>query len=623
MTRSHEATFDVALPRERVWEVMADTQHLNQLYFGMDPGKVISRDGEKARVTGSFGIFAPEYDEYPWSFDVPKHYRSVRVFTKGALDRLETECSLEAVDAAHTRVRYTLRVTAKGVIGALAARIVIRRLRQGLVQARAFLEKMARGSTHMQVAAVQWPPANPQREAVLARARGLADEIALPLDSAGKALLEQLVLHIADGTDADVARLRPYALADAWVVPRKLALEVCLRAAKGGLLRLSWDVLCPACEGATTVASLKDLPTGGHCPACDIDFSTSFEENVEGVFSPEPQVRQAERFIFCHGSPSSTQAWLAQFVVEPKSSHTLQLRLGTGRYRFQAQSVSNPCLIDVVQEGGHTSTTVKLEGNVDGLRWSERLGKDGAADVPPLAAGDVTIVVHNSDEKRHRVQLAHRAFASQAATAADLVGLKLFRDLFGREIFSPEQHVGVGQMAILFTDLVGSTALYERIGDVGAYALVRDHFKLLFRAIEARNGRVVKTVGDCVMAAFNLPADATWAGFDCIMALRTLRDGAGNNPGVRLKVGVHTGSCLAVEANKTVDYFGRTVNIAARVESLAAPDELVLSWAVLAAHGVKSVVDELSALGHTASTDHQKVKGIEGDVEVVRVAVKQ
>ena len=97
MTRSHEATFDVALPRERVWEVMADTQHLNQLYFGMDPGKVISRDGEKARVTGSFGIFAPEYDEYPWSFDVPKHYRSVRVFTKGALDRLETECSLEAV----------------------------------------------------------------------------------------------------------------------------------------------------------------------------------------------------------------------------------------------------------------------------------------------------------------------------------------------------------------------------------------------------------------------------------------------------------------------------------------------------------------------------------------------
>ncbi|MDP2340130.1 MAG: adenylate/guanylate cyclase domain-containing protein [Deltaproteobacteria bacterium] len=624
MTRSHEETFDVALPRDRVWAVMADTQHLNQLFFGLEATNLVSRDGDKARLRGTFGFFAPEYDEYPWSFDVPRHYKNVRVFTKGVLDRLETECRLEDGDNGNTRVRYTLNVTGKGLFGAIAARVVISRLRQGLAAARAMLETMARalpaaaGSAQVLIGGVQWPPANPQREVVLARARGIADDVAAGLPDAEKAVLEQLVMHVADGADADIARMRPYVLADEWSAPRKDTLLVFLRAAKSGLLRLSWDVLCPSCEGATTVESLKDLPAGGHCPACDIDFTTGFEQNVEATFRPEPQVRQAERLVFCHGSPASTKAWLAQFVVEPKQSHTLKLHLGLGRYRLQAAGVQRPSLLDVKDEGAaEAKVTLTREGNesTGGLRFPAQL--------PTMRAGEITLVIENSDDKAHRVQLAHRAFASGAATAADVVSLNLFRELFGREVLSPDQHVGVGQMAILFTDLVGSTAMYERVGDAGAYGLVREHFKLLFKAIENHHGRVVKTVGDCVMAAFDLPSDATRAGFECIAALRTLRDSEGNKPGVRLKVGVHTGSCLAVEANDNIDYFGRTVNIAARVESLANPDELVLSWAVMAAPDVKGIVGEFEKGGHSVRSDQKKVKGIEGDVEVVRIAVKE
>ena len=623
MSRSHEETFDVALPRERVWEVMADTQHLNQLFFGLEAGTLVSRDGDKARLRGTFGIFAPEYDEYPWSFDVPRHYKNVRVFTKGVLDRLETECRLEDGAEGKTRVRYTLRVTGKGPFGGVASRVVIGRLRQGLSAARAMLDKMARGTALMASSGVVWPPANPQREAVLARARGITDDVEAHLDAGSKAILEHLVLHVADGADADIARMRPYVLADTWGVQRKLALLVFLRAAKAGLLRLSWDVLCPSCEGGMTVDSLKDLPAGGHCPACDIDFTTGFEQNVEATFRPEPQVRQGERLVFCHGSPASTKNWLAQFVVEGKGAHPLKLNLGAGRYRLQAQGIQRPFLIEVGGEGGASDVVVRLERDVEGLRFAQHPAPQQVTNTLPLALGDITVVVENGDDKPQRVQLAHRAFASQAATAADVVSLNLFRELFGREVLSADQHVGVGQMAILFTDLVGSTAMYERVGDAGAYGLVREHFKLLFRAIEQHHGRVVKTVGDCVMAAFDLPSDATRAGFDCITALRTLRDADGNKPGVRLKVGVHTGSCLAIEANDNVDYFGRTVNIAARVESLAAPDELVLSWAVMAAPDVKGVVDELKAQGHAVRADQKKVKGIDVDVEIVRIAVAE
>lgn len=610
MTRRHEEVFDVALPRERVWSVMADTQHLNQLFFGLESGEVVGRDGEKARLRGTFGFFAPEYDEFPWSFEVPRHYKNLRRFTRGLLGSLETECSLEEVGSS-TRVRYGLVVEGAGPFGGFAAGVVVRRVKAGLREARALLDKMARGA--QLAGAVQWPPANPQREAVLARAEAIASVVEASLDDVEKQQLRQLVNFIADAPDADVARMRPYELADAWSTSRKAMLQTFLRAAKGGLLRLSWDVLCPSCEAPTTVNHLKDLPAGGHCPACDIDFTTGFEQNVEATFRPEPQVRQANRLVFCHGSPASTKAWLAQFVVAGKGKHELKLRLGAGRYRVQAQSVARPTLVDVVGEGGADTCTIALERHDSGLQLP--------SNAPALNAGEVTVIIDNVDDQPHRVQLAHRAFASQAATAADVTGLGLYRELFGREVLSLDQHVAVGQTAIMFTDLCGSTAMYERVGDAAAYGLVREHFKILFRAIEDHQGRVVKTVGDCVMAAFDLPVDAARAGFDCIAALRALKATDGSSPELKLKVGVHTGACLAIEANDNIDYFGRTVNIAARVESIAAPDELVLSWTVMASGGVQAFVDELSARGNDVRVDHKRVKGIDGEVEVVRVAV--
>jgi len=608
LTRRLEVVFDIALPRERVWAVMADTQHLNQVFFGLSSGTVVARDGDKARLRGTFGFLAPEYDEYPWSFDVPRQYKNMRVFTSGVLKTLETECALEEVGST-TKVRYLLAVEGSGPFGSLVSAVVVHRVKRGLGAVREMLEKQAR-STLPSSGAVQWPPANPEREAVLARARAIAD--ALRLDAGDVDALDRVVLHVADAADADVARMRPYELADAWAMPRKAMLQTFLRAAKGGLLRLSWDVLCPSCEAPSSVDQLKDLPAGGHCPACDIDFETGFDQNVEATFRPEPQVRQAERLVFCHGSPASTKTWLAQFVVPGKGQHILQLRLSAGRYRLQGQGVQKPSLIDVVSEDGAPSCSVALTRSERGISLSQ---------LPALAAGDLSIVIDNNDDQPHRVQLAHRAFASQAATAADVTSLGLYKELFGREVLAADQHVSVGQTAIVFTDLCGSTAMYERVGDAAAYGLVRQHFKLLFAAVEAHHGRVVKTVGDCVMASFDLPADAVRAGFACITALRELKDHDGGAPQLGLKVGVHTGACLAIEANGGIDYFGRTVNIAARVESIARPDELVLSWAVMAAADVKGVVDEFAAAGHTVEVDHKHVKGIDGEVEVVRIGV--
>ena len=89
--------------------------------------------------------------------------------------------------------------------------------------------------------------------------------------------------------------------------------------------------------------------------------------------------------------------------------------------------------------------------------------------------------------------------------------------------------------------------------------------------------------------------------------------------GLQLRVGVHQGPCLAVQANGVADYFGRTVNIAARVEALAASDELVLSQDVAKAPGVAELLEEMAFDGAAVSRDARAVKGIAGEVEVVRV----
>ena len=131
-----------------------------------------------------------------------------------------------------------------------------------------------------------------------------------------------------------------------------------------------------------------------------------------------------------------------------------------------------------------------------------------------------------------------------------------------------DQRLKITSLTFLFTDLKGSTALYERVGDLVAYDLVRQHFRVLNEVVAAETGAVVKTIGDAVMATFATPDRALAA------ALRMRKEMARinaerQNEDLLLKIGIHEGPCLAVTLNNSQDYFGQTVNMAARVQGLA------------------------------------------------------
>jgi len=148
-------------------------------------------------------------------------------------------------------------------------------------------------------------------------------------------------------------------------------------------------------------------------------------------------------------------------------------------------------------------------------------------------------------------------------TAKLLLTNQTFRDIYRTDTLDVDQGLKITSLTFLFTDLKGSTELYERVGDIVAYDLVREHFRVLNEIVASEAGAVVKTIGDAVMATFPSPDRALAAAIRMRESLHALKKD------LLIKIGIHEGPCLAVTLNDRLDYFGQTVNIAARVQGLA------------------------------------------------------
>ena len=171
-------------------------------------------------------------------------------------------------------------------------------------------------------------------------------------------------------------------------------------------------------------------------------------------------------------------------------------------------------------------------------------------------------------------------------------------------------------MTFLFTDLKGSTAMYERLGDLNAYALVRQHFALLDAAAQRHSGAVVKTIGDAVMAVFSHPTEAIAAALHILEQIdRYNREHGG--PAIILKIGGHCGPSIAVTLNDNLDYFGQTVNVAARVQSLAEAGEICISEALYSAPGVRQLLARRTVVAFDAP-----LRGVEGSASVYRILAR-
>jgi len=212
--------------------------------------------------------------------------------------------------------------------------------------------------------------------------------------------------------------------------------------------------------------------------------------------------------------------------------------------------------------------------------------------------------MHDMLGKRKRFLTAKRMLTNQT-----------FRDIYRTDTLDVDQRLKITSLTFLFTDLKGSTDLYERVGDLVAFDLVREHFRILQEIIAAESGAVVKTIGDAVMATFGTPERAIAAALRMRKAMRTLNEER-QSEDLLLKIGIHEGPCLAVMLNDRQDYFGQTVNIASRVQGLAVSRSILATGSVV---DYPQVSELLETDGIKPTPRRMPLRGIAEEVAVYEI----
>ncbi len=129
--------------------------------------------------------------------------------------------------------------------------------------------------------------------------------------------------------------------------------------------------------------------------------------------------------------------------------------------------------------------------------------------------------------------------------------------------------------SVLFTDLVGSTELAQRLGDDAAFEVLTTHDAIVRAAVAQHGGRVVKHTGDGVMAAFVSPVQAVRAACQIQTAVAALIPDNGR-PAFQLRIGAAAGEPI----ERDNDLFGSTVNLAARLCAYAEPGSVLVTNAI-------------------------------------------
>ncbi len=453
-------------------------------------------------------------------------------------------------------------------------------------------------------------------------------------DEASAGAIEALV---RDGADRALNRVNVLEFARRHGLDEQKAIGAFVHASRLGIFDLSWNLLCPGCGGVLEAnATLRSVKrTEYHCALCAAGYEPTLDEMVEVSFTVNPRVRR----IAAH-DPHSLSMWdyqkqvfwssgidlpeekfdeiIREIVIDsvelpPGEKCILSVQL-PAQFVIVFDPVTHAAqFIDVKGEPTRDRQDVAMvfnkvqapSGTLELRPGPLRLALENRCDVRVLPAiviaGDA---LHDLLGKRKEFLTAKRLLTNQT-----------FRDLYRTDTLDVDQRLGITSLTFLFTDLKGSTELYERVGDLEAFDLVKAHFRTLNEVVAMNAGAVVKTIGDAVMATFPTPDRALSAALGMREAMRELNERRGHED-LLLKIGIHEGPCLAVTLNDRLDYFGQTVNIAARVQGLATSRSIFATRSVVECPASAQVLADSRC---EALAQHIALRGIAGEVAVYEI----
>jgi class 3 adenylate cyclase len=446
------------------------------------------------------------------------------------------------------------------------------------------------------------------------------------------AAIERLV---RDAPDRALCRVNALAFATQNGLDEERAIAAFLHAARVGIFELSWNVLCPGCGGVLGAnTSLKTVKAEAYnCALCAEGYEPTLDEMVEVTFTVSPRVRR----IAAHDPDSlsffdyCTQLFFSSGLEPPTDERIIEkisletIELPPGEKALVSVQLP-PTFIIVFEPVTHAAHFIDVKGEPTTERrnlsivYNNVSTPTGTTEMRP---GPLRLSFDNRTDKRalpgiwiadhdlHDLMSRRRPFV----TAKRLLTNQTFRDIYRTDTLDIDQRLKITSLTFLFTDLKGSTELYERVGDLVAFDLVRGHFRLLNEIVAAEAGAVVKTIGDAVMATFPTPDRAMAAALRMREAMRGLNERHGSED-LLLKIGIHEGPCLAVTLNERQDYFGQTVNIASRVQGLA-DSRAIFTTSPVVGHPETAAI--LAANGRKPVAQQSSLRGIAHDVAVYEI----
>lgn len=406
-------------------------------------------------------------------------------------------------------------------------------------------------------------------------------------------ILDKLCDFIQRADDLDLLRIHPKQLARHWQTDQNETLLTFLHSVKKGILNFNWDVCCPKCRKVKQrCKTLNEVHEPIFCSECNSEFHINFNETLQLSFRPHPLIRKVDERPFSEGGPRQKPHVHIQQYVKPGEKCYVRTKLEKqADYHIYSSNTKGKSLLRVDQQGQNTLNIRLTEKGFE--------GETSISDNPDL-------IFHNQTKSDQLFILEKVGWNPDIISAAEITSLQAFRDLFSHEILKQGEKIAVDQLTFMFTDLDNSTGMYNQQGDSRATGRVIEHFDILQKAIAQKKGAIVKTIGDSVMAVFTNPSDALQA----FTSAQSMIGAKGHRNKLKLKASIHEGSCVAVNLNNRMDYFGSTVNVAARMVEMADENEIILSEKTIQNTPVKHILNSHTS-GFTMTSEQTILKGFD------------
>ena len=386
---------------------------------------------------------------------------------------------------------------------------------------------------------------------------------------------------------------------------------------------------CGATEYNFTV--LHELPEKDfYCTLCERPVVADLDDRIEVLFNINSSVKKlaidpytdiATYLKYFH-SPNLALApqyleflertRCAEFLVAADTTHVVTFNAApNSRYRLVSLGFHSLMKLQISDQVNSTPQNISIDLLPSGLPQQPIYADAGqiTLHVTNQTSTKVGLGLYLSDEvKQQELNTLYPPKLKPFLTAKVLLSNHSFRTLFRTQPESNHLRLNIRSLTILFTDLKGSTELYDRLGDTQAYSLVQEHFQILTRAVQQEGGAIIKTIGDAIMATFPTPREGIRAAIAMMEGIDKFNHRLDLHLNLGLKIGLHTGGVLVVNLDERLDYFGQNVNIAARVQGLANSGEI---WITEPVYEEEAIAPLLEQQGYSITQHSITLKGVE------------